>query len=189
MCAVFVLTISRCLLAKSPALYVVRVRSIPCVACLYAERFFVLNCILTCLECSPFRMLSYVSFVTWVLCTILLVCSLECLASSPIGCLCAIFSVSRLFINWSLMCVCSPFRFMICEPSVLYVVLDAVLPMCYLVGRFSWVICVPSVQCFASLPTKLCCMCGIRPKNSLWAEFFHGLCCNCSCFVCVLITL
>ena len=91
--------IPRCLLAKSPAPYVVRVRSIPCVACLYAERFCVLKCILTCLECSPFRMMSCVSFVTRVLCTILLVYSLECLAFSPIGSLCAVFSVSRLFIK------------------------------------------------------------------------------------------
>ena len=53
----------------------------------------------------------------------------------------------------------------------------------------SWVICVPSVQCFACLPTKLCCMCGIRPKNYMWAKYFHGLCCNCSCFVYVLINL
>ena len=89
--------------------------------------------------------------------------------------------------------------FIVCVPSIPFYDMWAIRFVCCLECRSSHVlsrrppvslaICVPSVQCFASLPTKLCCMCGICPKICLWAEYFHGMRCNCSCFVCVLITL
>ena len=135
--------------------------------------------------------------------------SLECLAFSPIGCLCAVFSVSRLFINWSLLCVCLPFCFMICEPSDLYVVLDAVLPMCYLVGRRShWLfVCRLSnvlpvyrqscVVCVVSVPKIVCelsismvCVATVHVLSVCWSickYFFsnHTLRCpSCMLSVC-----
>ena len=134
-------------------------------------------------------MMSCVSFVTWVLCTILLVYSLECLPSVPLV-VCVPSLQWVVCLSTDLYCVCA-LHSVFYDISAIHFVccLGCVLPMCHLVGRqphglilchLSYVYPVYCVVCVVSVPKSLCelsismvCVTTVHVLSVCWSHCMY----------------